>query len=184
MAHHEHKHPNDKESVSEDGSVDSIAYPGAALYRFEPGAQTFPQLKGQGRNKQFKEKWLKDLTEMGAMQQFNAYSSFTDQHLETTRTELRQNRWEPGFVTHESHTSACVSFTGTRHFTCRHLRFSISSVGPSIDTRTDTQDFENLKCRHARTQISRIDTRTRTSANLTCRLACHTVVTSALDKSD
>ena len=96
-AKHEHKHP-DNELESEAGSVDARAYPGATLDRFAPGAQTFAQLRGQGRNKQFKEKWLKNMTKTEAMQLFDAYSASIDQHWETTRPELRMNRWEPTWV--------------------------------------------------------------------------------------
>ena len=56
QAKHEQQHP-DFESDAE--SVGSRDYPGAALARFEPKAQTFPNIRHQGRTA-FKEKWMKD----------------------------------------------------------------------------------------------------------------------------
>ena len=41
QARHEHPHPD--HASESGGSMDSRDYPGAALDRFEPGAQTFPQ---------------------------------------------------------------------------------------------------------------------------------------------
>ena len=46
QARHEHPHPDLESDAG--GSVGSRDYPGAALERFEPGAQTFPKLRGQG----------------------------------------------------------------------------------------------------------------------------------------
>ena len=91
QAKHEHPHPDVE---SDAGSVGSRDYPGAALERFEPKAQTFPTLRGQGRSKKFKEKWMQDATAVEVLEMLEDYSGSIKQHWTITRPGLRRKSWE------------------------------------------------------------------------------------------
>jgi hypothetical protein len=91
QAKHEHPHPDVE---SDAGSVGSRDYPGAALERFEPKAQTFPTLRRQGRSQAFKEKWMKDATAVEVLEMLEDYSRSIQQPWTITRPGLRRKRWE------------------------------------------------------------------------------------------
>jgi hypothetical protein len=91
QAKHEHQHP---ETESDAGSVGSRDYPGAALERFEPGAQTFPTMRHQGRSQAFKDKWMLDATAQEVLELMEKYSVSIGQPWTTTRPGLRRKRWD------------------------------------------------------------------------------------------
>jgi hypothetical protein len=91
QAKHEHQHP---ETESDAGSVGSRDYPGAALERFEPGAQTFPTMRHQGRSQAFKDKWMLDATAEEVLELMEKYSVSIGQPWTTTRPGLRRKRWD------------------------------------------------------------------------------------------
>ena len=81
---------NTLRSESDAGSVGSRDYPGAALERFEPGAQTFPTMRHQGRSLAFKEKWMQDATAVEVLELMEAYSVSIGQHWTFTRSWVQK----------------------------------------------------------------------------------------------
>ena len=84
---------NTPEVESDAGSVGSRDYPGAALERFEPEAQTFPTIRHQGRSPAFKEKWMQDANAGEVLELMEDYSVSIGQHWTITRPGLRRKRW-------------------------------------------------------------------------------------------